>query len=398
MRPPRGAANRLKDERIQRALALRRSGKTFREIADDLAMTRQRARQLLERAKTALGWPEETLRRTIACIHCAKQFSPAGTASRPEFCPSCRLQHVVESRRSGKTLRAIAADLKVTPQQAARLLDKARTTSSYLGDTFWDGIACAHCTKPFFPTSKASRPRICPNCRTQHVLTSRQSGKTLQAIAADLGMTRQRAHQILEKARIALNWSREALQRKTACNRCGKILSLGTASRKEFCSDCQAARTCAACGQETVRTAKRRLCESCRVVTRPCGACGKPITRDRGTCHRSFRYKAWYCDRKCFGRHMGRAFGAENLRKYRAEAGRGARRCAACRQEFEGGGIRRLCESCRVVTRPCGACGKPITRDRSIYASAFRSATWYCDQECFKRRARPADIFSGRKG
>jgi hypothetical protein len=220
----------------------------------------------------------------------------------------------------------------------------------------------------------------------------------LQAIAADLGVTRQRAHHILEKARIALNWSREALQRKTACKRCGKTLYLGTASRKEFCRDCRIARTCAACGQRSIRVARRRFCDSCRVVTKPCNACGKPITRDRSARHRSFRYKAWYCDRKCSGRHLGRTIGTENLRKYRAEARRGARRCAECKREFEGGGMHRLCESCRVATKPCGACGKPITRDRSIHASAFRCATWYCDRECFKRRARQTDIFSEKKG
>jgi DNA-binding CsgD family transcriptional regulator len=242
------------------------------------------------------------------------------------------------------------------------------------------------------PTTDQLSPRV------QRIVASRRAGKTLQAIADDLGITRQGVHRLLEKARTVLGWPRDALRRKAACAHCQRPFPLGRASRNRLCAECRAVRTCTACGRRTVRAARRRLCDSCRTATRPCRACGKPVTRDRGTHSGWFRNPAWHCDRTCFGRYIGRMFGArDNLAKYIAADRRGPRNCSACGRRFASAGGRRVCQECRSVTKPCNACGTPVTRERGRRGIEFYGKTWYCNRACFQQHVRRAGGFGPKR-
>ena len=121
-----------------------------------------------------------------------------------------------------------------------------------------------------------------PSTAERHaaMVTARHVGQTLQQIADAHGLTRSRVQQLLSTI--------QAGPRSRVCRRCGAIYQ-SLASRTDA------------------------YCRACRTETRPCGAA---ITRDRGRDRATFRNRHWFCDRRCFGRWLGRRFGGGRRHKH----------------------------------------------------------------------------------
>jgi DNA-binding CsgD family transcriptional regulator len=286
-------------------------------------------------------------------------------------------RHAVQLACRERVARRRARDARAQAEQAAK---RAKLAA-------WEQARLRKNVEPAIPIPV--HPRLDP--RYPRIWALRKNGKTFRQIGDDLGISGQRVSQILEKTRRILKWPKEALQRKAVCTHCKRVFFLGKASKSRMCIECRVARTCTACGQRTVRAAGRRLCDSCRIATRPCGACGTPVTRDRGARGGCFRNPTWYCNRSCFGRYIGQMFGARgNLTEYAAGGRQGTRTCNACGRQFASVGGRRICPQCRSVTKPCNACETAITRERDGRDSTFYSKAWYCNRTCFQQRAKRA--------
>lgn len=98
---------------------------------------------------------------------------------------------------------------------------------------------------------------------------------TLRAIAQELGISRQRVHQVLQGQRLPTRRPSPALPKSPRCA-CGRLLS---PSRKAI-----------------------GLCRECDVVRVTCQQCGieRSISRFRAS------NKQYFCDRHCFGRWIGK--------------------------------------------------------------------------------------------
>ena len=124
-----------------------------------------------------------------------------------------------------------------------------------------------------------------PSTAERHAAMSkaRRAGRTLQQIADAHGLTRSRVQQLLSTVQSG--------PRSRVCRRCGAIYQ-SLAGRTDA------------------------YCRARRTETRPCSACGAAITRDRGQDRATFRNHQWFCDRRCFGRWLGRRFGGGRRRKH----------------------------------------------------------------------------------
>lgn len=57
--------------------------------------------------------------------------------------------------------------------------------------------------------------------------------------------------------------------------------------------------------------------------------------------------------------------------------------CKRCKKTIEPQTSRSVCDPCRFISRPCGFCGKTITRDSAIPAGGriLRSNRWFCSRK-----------------
>jgi hypothetical protein len=137
-----------------------------------------------------------------------------------------------------------------------------------------------------------------------YIAQARRSGLTYREIASQLGISRQRVHQIA--TRLALF---------PLCPRCATPLR-GADARRGIHRTCLPLTppadppSCRRCGQPVTGTRRpASYCPRCRTVTRPCAWCGAPVTRDRVSQAAAFRNSQWFCTRSCFGRYIGHRYG-----------------------------------------------------------------------------------------
>ena len=111
---------------------------------------------------------------------------------------------------------------------------------------------------------------------------------TLQQIANNLGITKERVRQILKRDDLV---TKHVHRYKNMCKICGKHLLSKTKSM--VCMDChRAVVICAYCGKE-IHKGKALL--------------SRHLKNQK---NRKLKYKGnYYCDRKCFGAHIGKSVG-----------------------------------------------------------------------------------------
>jgi hypothetical protein len=151
--------------------------------------------------------------------------------------------------------------------------------------------------------------------RLQEIAALRLAGWTLARIGARYGLTRERARQLLARAQ-----ARAGSPILPPCPGCGRPRH----PKRRLCGECaereraaRRLRTCRLCGAAFAPAEREyAYCPACRLETRPCAQCGRPITRDRGRQSGLFRGRTWFCSRACLGRHLGRHYGSTNLRAW----------------------------------------------------------------------------------
>lgn len=73
----------------------------------------------------------------------------------------------------------------------------------------------------------------------------------------------------------------------------------------KICPDCIKHRICKKC-HEPFERSRKFICKKCRLVTRPCSFCNKPITRDSGSFGSLVRNKKWFCSKAEMGKWIGK--------------------------------------------------------------------------------------------
>jgi hypothetical protein len=163
-------------------------------------------------------------------------------------------------------------------------------------------------------TARSALPAGLP-ARLQEIAALRLAGWTLARIGARHGLTRERVRQLLARAQ-----ARAGFPILPRCPGCGRPRPAG----RRLCQECATRgqaklrlRTCRLCGAAFAPAERESTyCPACRLETRPCAQCGRPITRDRGRQGGLFRSRTWFCSRACLGRHLGRHYGSKNLRAW----------------------------------------------------------------------------------
>ena len=146
------------------------------------------------------------------------------------------------------------------------------------------------------------------------VVAERMGGKTLGEIGAPMGRSKE--------------WVRQIIMRRfpkglNVCRKCHKLVppELG---RRKLCLVCKkqaSERPCKGCGKLFAPQASglpRRgsaYCLGCRFETKPCGSCGRPVTRDRGRSWGTFRNKRWFCGRRRCKLYVAEKFGRRHAGK-----------------------------------------------------------------------------------
>jgi hypothetical protein len=149
------------------------------------------------------------------------------------------------------------------------------------------------------------------------IVLMRVFGATLRRIGDWHGVTRERVRRILVSVSSRLTQADDKKRIPWHRVLTGRCVLCGRASRdvggKLVCSCCLGTEhTCKTCGAPFRPSPRgsRTYCPSCRVETRPCAWCGKPITRNRSKQAGMFRNKTWFCNRYCYGMWFGKTVGA----------------------------------------------------------------------------------------
>ena len=137
-----------------------------------------------------------------------------------------------------------------------------------------------------------------------HVVAERMEGKTLGEIGAPMGRSKE--------------WVRQIIMRRfpkglNVCRKCRELVPTELGRRKlcPACKERARERPCKKCGKlfapQASKLARKgsSYCPECRFETRPCGFCGKPVTRDRGRSWGTFKNKTWFCGRREYLLYVG---------------------------------------------------------------------------------------------